>query len=238
MANSKKMLTPLQVCKKYILLDWLYYFSPFALCAVYAAIFFNFSTLQYLINSVYQNIVNVLVFAGLLVGLPNVFKLLYCQRKVLKDLPEDIILAAASSERFGPAGGGKTSSAVLQAIFEASAMEHDLTLLYYYIKSNYERWLAENPDKLKDFAQLERSVLFWRDHPEYIPFLGSNVVIHDTNGRKSYYVDGDVLEQKTWIPSAFLLIDEAGNEVPQELYKERPAGVTMFFRYIRHLQLK
>lgn len=234
MANSKKILTPLQVCKKYILLDWLYYFSPFALCAVYAAIFYDFTTLQFLINSVFQNVVNVFVFAGLLVGLPNVFKLLYCQRKVLKDLPEDIILAAASSERFGPAGGGKTSSAVLQAIFEASSMEHDLTLMYYYIKSNYERWLAENPDKLKDFAQLERSVLFWRDHPEYIPFLGSNVVIHDTNGRKSYYVDGDVLEQKTWIPSAFLLIDEAGNEVPQELYKERPAGVTMFFRYIRH----
>ena len=32
----------------------------------------------------------------------------------------------------------------------------------------------------------------------------------------------------------FILIDEAGNEAPQELYKERPAGITMFFRYIRH----
>ena len=59
-------------------------------------------------------------------------------------------------------------------------------------------------------------------------------MIHDANGRKSYYVDGDALEQKVWLPSAFILIDEAGNEVPQELYKERPAGITMFFRYIRH----
>lgn len=234
MANSKKILTPLQVCKRYILLDWLYYFSPFCICLIYGIIFFDFTSLQYLINSVYQSPVNILAFIGLLVGLPNVVKLIYCQRKVMRDLPEDIILPAASSERFGPAGGGKTSSAVLQAIFEASQMEHDLTLLYYYIKSNYDRWLAHNPDKLKDFAELEKSITFWAEHPEYIPFLGSNVVVKDTNGRKSFYVDGDALEQKVWLPSMFILIDEAGNEAPQELYKERPAGITMFFRYIRH----
>lgn len=232
--SNKKILSPLQVCKRYIKLDWLYYFSPFCLCLVYGLIFYDLKSLQFLINSVYQNVVNLLAFVGLIVGVPNVVKLIYCQRKVLRDLPQDIILAAASSERFGPAGGGKTSSAVVQAIFEAYTMEHDLTLLYYYIKSNYDRWYFHNPDKLKDFDQLERSVLFWRNHPEYIPFLGSNVVIHDANGRKSFYVDGDVLEQKVWIPSAFLLIDEAGNEAPQELYKERPAGITMFFRYIRH----
>ena len=232
--TSKKILSPLQVCKRYILLDWLYYFSPFCICLIYGLIFFDFTSLQFLINSVYKSPLNLLAFIGLLVGLPNVVQLIYCQRKVLRDMPEDIVLAAASSERYGPAGGGKTSSAVLQAIFEASKMENDLTLLYYYIKSNYDRWLAENPDKLKDFAQLEKSMEFWNSHPEYIPFLGSNVVIHDTNGRKSYYVDGDALEQKVWLPSAFLLIDEAGNEAPQELYKERPAGITMFFRYIRH----
>ena len=234
MENSKEILTPLQVCKRYIILDWLYYFSPFCICLIYGIIFFDFTSLQYLINSVYQSPVNILAFIGLLVGLPNVVKLIYCQRKVMRDLPEDIILPAASSERFGPAGGGKTSSAVLQAIFEATKMENDLTLLYHYIKSNYDRWLVENPDKLKDFHQLEQSIQFWEQHPEYIPFLGSNVVVSDINGRKSYYVDGDSLEQKNWLPAMFILIDEAGNEAPQELYKERPAGITMFFRYIRH----
>ena len=232
--TSKKILSPLRVCKRYILLDWLYYFSPFCICLIYCILFLDFTTLQFLINSVYQSPLNILAFIGLLVSIPNVAQLIYCQRKVLRDMPEDIVLAAASSERYGPAGGGKTSSAVLQAIFEASKMEHDLTLLYHYIRSNYNRWLAENPNKLKDFQQLEQSIKFWQEHPEYIPFLGSNVVVHDANGRRSYYVDGDALEQKVWIPSAFLLIDEAGNEAPQELYKERPAGITMFFRYIRH----
>lgn len=234
MVGSRKILSPLQVCKRYIILDWLYYFSPFCICLVYGLIFFDFSSLQWLVNSIYQSPLNILACIGVLIGFRNVAKLVYCQHKVMNDMPSDIILPAASSERYGPAGGGKTSSAVLQAIFEASKMENDLTLLYHYIKSNYGRWHKENKSKLKDFHQLKQSIRFWQTHPEYIPFLGSNVEIHDANGRKSFYVDGDALEQKTWLPAMFILIDEAGNEAPQELYKERPAGITMFFRYIRH----
>ena len=130
MAENKKILSPIQVCKKYIKLDWIYYSSPFFLCVIYGAFFFDFRSLQWLVNSIYQNLANILACIGIVIGLPNIAKLIYCQRKVLRDMPADIILPAASSERYGPAGGGKTSSAVLQAIFEASKMEHDLTLLY------------------------------------------------------------------------------------------------------------
>lgn len=232
--KNKQICSPIQVIKRFLLLDWLYFFTPFVLCVVYSVLLFDFSSLQHLVNSFYDNAANLFVAVCLCITLPNVATLLYCQRKVLKDMPNDIILSAASSERYGGAGSGKTSSAVLQAAFEAEHMQSELTEQYYFIKSNYQRWLAENPRKVKDFYELEKSVIFWEQHPEYIPFLGSNVVMYDRNGRKSYYVDGEALEQKRWLPAMFILIDEAGNEVPQELYKERPAGVTMFFRYIRH----
>lgn len=231
---SKYIKTPLEVIKRYLLFDWLYYFTPFVLCIFYGIFAFEFTSLQMLVNSFFSNVFNFGAAIGLFITVPNVATLVRCQKKVLRDMPDDIILKAASTERFGGAGCGKTSSAVLQAIFEAHEMENKLTLLYYYIKSNYERWIVENPRKVKDFHELEKSILFWRENPQYIPFLGSNVKLYDTNGRESYYVDGNALEQKVWIPTMYILIDEAGNEVPQELYKERPAGVTMFFRYIRH----
>ncbi len=232
--KKNKIRGPLDFIRDYIKLDWLYYFTPFVLCLLYSILALNFKSLQHVVNSIYANVFNFFGAIGLFISTPNVVQLIYCQRRVLRDMPEDIILPAASSERYGGAGAGKTSSAVLQAIFEAHAMESKLTTLYYYIKSNYDRWKQENPRLVKDFAQLERSIKFWRQHPEYIPFLGSNITIYDNNGRKSMTIDGDHLAQKEWLPSMFILVDEAGNELPQELFKERPADITMFFRYIRH----
>lgn len=234
MANSKKILHPLGVIKRHLLLDWVYFFTPLALCLLYGILAFDFSSLQMLVNSFFSNIFNLVAAIGLFIAIPNVATLVVCQKKVLKDMPSDIILKAASSERSGGAGCGKTSSAGLQAIFEATEMERVCTETYYYIKSNYARWVKENPRKVKDFAELEKSVMFWRENPQYIPFLGSNVTIYDVNGRKSYYVDGKALSQEVWIPAMFILIDEAGNELPQEMYKERPSAPTMFARYIRH----
>ncbi len=236
--KKQKIKSPIKVIKGYIKLDWIYYFTPFALCLIYTILALDFKSLQYLVISVYSSVVNIFMAIGLLISTPNVVLLVYCQRRVLKDMPQDIILPAASSERYGGAGAGKTSSAVLQAIFEASSMESSLTTSYYYIKSNYERWEQENPLLIKDFAQLEKSILFWRSHPEYIPFLGSNVTIYDKNGRKSLIVDSDHLSQQEWLPAMFILVDEAGTEVPQELFKDRPADITMFFRYIRHFGFK
>ncbi len=231
---SKKLLHPLDVIKRNLRLDWVYFFTPLVLCVLYGIIFFDFSTLQMLVNSFFSNVFNLVAAIGLCIAIPNVATLVMCQKKVLKDMPTDIILKAASSERSGGAGCGKTSSAVLQAIFEATEMERVCTETYYYIKSNYERWKEENPRKIKDFAELEKSVLYWRANPKYIPFLGSNVKIFDANGRESKHVDKVQLNQQDWLPTMFILVDEAGNELPQEMHKERPAAPTMFFRYIRH----
>ena len=95
MAENKKILSPIQVCKKYIKLDWIYYSSPFFLCVIYGAFFFDFRSLQWLVNSIYQNLANILACIGIVIGLPNIAKLIYCQRKVLRDMPADIILPAA-----------------------------------------------------------------------------------------------------------------------------------------------
>ena len=227
----------MRTIKKYLLLDYVYYATPFVFCVIYLLLQCDFTTLQYLINSVYSTFFNVVVTCFAIITIPNFCKLLYYHKQV-KELPERIMLPATTSERFGGAGEGKTSSAILQAVFEAERMQSEVELYYYYMRANFNRWQKVAPWKLKNFNQIEKSVKFWQNYPEYIPYLASNIEISLPDGRKSMYVTREHVEQGKWLPSCFIVLDEAGTTLPQDEWQQRPADVVLFFRFIRHFGFK
>lgn len=59
--KNKQICSPIQVIKRFLLLDWLYFFTPFVLCVVYSVLLFDFSSLQHLVNSFYDNAANLFV---------------------------------------------------------------------------------------------------------------------------------------------------------------------------------
>ena len=223
--------------RKYLALDYLYFGIPFLLCVIYLIFALDWHTLQKLVNSVYANFFNVLVFALAVIVVPNFSKLVYYHKRV-KDMPDDVYLSAATNERFGGAGGGKTSSTLLQAVIEAETLEKEQDELYNYMLANFDRWKKDSPWKLKNFERIKKSHDFWKAHPEYIPYLASDIQIKLPDGRKSLFFTRDHLEQKEWLPICFLVIDEGGTLLPQDEWKERPADVVLFFRLIRHFGIR
>ncbi len=227
----------MRTIKKYLALDYLYFATPFLIVVTYLLIALRFTTLQELVNSMYANLLNLLMVAVAIVAVPNFCKLVYYTKRTL-DLPSDVCLSAAATERFGGAGSGKTSSTLLQAVFEAENLACSTEEKYYYMAANYNRWSKTAPEKLKDFDRIEKSVKFWDEHPEYIPYLVSNVEIKLPDGRKSMLFTRDYLEQKEWLPICFLVIDEGGTMLPQELWLGNKADVVLFFRLIRHFGIR
>lgn len=227
----------LRTIKKYLALDYLYYALPCMACVLYLAFALSWQSLQYLVNSMYKSFFTLLVVALSVVAVPNFVKLIYYTKRTL-ELPGDICIPSTTSERFGGAGEGKTSSALLQAVFEAEKLYDETETEYYYLRANYDRFKKIAPWKLKNFAQIEKSVKFWQEHPEYIPYLGSNVEIRLPNGQKSIFVTRHHLEQQEWLPICFIVLDEAGTTLPQDEWQDRPADVVLFFRFIRHFGFK
>lgn len=228
----------IKTIKKYIALDYLYFAIPFLCCVVYIVFVTNWHTLQTAVNSVYANLFNLLVVACACVAVPNFARLVYYSKRVLCNLADDICLPSTASERFGGAGEGKTSSSVLQACFEAEKLQNEVETEYYYLKANYNKFKIKMPWKLKNFEQIEKSVYFWKNHPELIPFLSSNVEIRLPDGRKSNFVTREHLEQRKWLPMGFFLCDEAGAMIPQDEWVDRPADVVLMFRFMRHFGYK
>ena len=107
----------IKTIKKDLLIDYIYYATPFVICVVYLLAELDYSSLQFLVNSAYGNMLNIVFVAFGIVVIPNFCKLVYYHKKVL-ELPARISIASTTSERFGGAGEGKTSSAILQAVFE------------------------------------------------------------------------------------------------------------------------
>lgn len=223
----------LKTIKKYLLLDYIYFALPCLLCVAYLAIIADWHSLQFLINSIYKNFFNVLMAACAVIAVPNFCRLVYYHKQTL-DVEERCCLAATTTERFGGAGEGKTSSAILGAVFEAEKLQKEIELQYHYMRVNYDRWQKVCPWKLKNFAQIEKSVEFWKENPELIPYLASNVEIRLPDGRKSMYVTREHIEQQKWLPICFIVMDEAGTTIPQDEWQQRPADVVLFFRFIRH----
>jgi len=200
----------------------------------------DYRTLQMLVNSIYANFFNLLMIACAIESIPNFCKLVYYSKLTL-DLPDDIYLPAAANERFGGAGTGKSSSTLLQGYFEAQRLETETEEEYYYMLANRERWLSEGKAHLlADFDRVEKSVNFWKAHPEYIPYLVSDVEMTLPDGRRSMFFTREHLEQKEWLPICFLILDEAGAYIPQEFYKEKElhADIILLFRLIRHFKIK
>ncbi|MCM1289307.1 MAG: hypothetical protein NC132_01460 [Corallococcus sp.] len=219
--------------KRYLAVSYLYYSIPFLICVVYIACVLTYSTLQLLINSIYANFFNLLIVACAVIAIPNFARLIYYSKRTL-DLPEDISVSAATTEDFGGAGEGKTSSAVLKGVFEAEKLQHETEMTYNYMCSNYKRWKKKSSWKLKNFNRIEQSVKFWREHPELIPYLASTVEIKLPNGQKSLLVTREHVEQLKWLPICFFVADEAGLLAPQDEYKDRSEAVVLFFRFVRH----
>lgn len=231
----------MKTIKKYVSLNYLYYALPCILCVAYLFTFaLDYRTLQYLINSIYANFFNLLMVACALVAVPNFCRLVYYTKLTL-NLPDDVYLPAAASERFGGAGTGKSSSTLLQAYFEAQKLKAETEETYFYLLANRVRWLREGKAYLlADFDRIEQSVKFWNAHPEYIPYLVSDVEMTLPDGRRSMFFTREHLEQKQWLPICFLVLDEAGAYIPQELYKEKElhADIILLFRLIRHFGIK
>ncbi len=230
----------MKTIKKYLALDYLYYALPCLCCVAYLLLVMDYRTLQYLINSLYANIFNLLMIACAIVAVPNFCRLLYYSKLTL-NLPDDVHLPAAATERFGGAGTGKSSSTLLQSHFEAQKLQAETEEEYYYMLANRERWIREGKEYLlADFDRVEKSVKFWNAHPEYIPYLVSDVEMTLPDGRKSMFFTREHLEQKEWLPICFLVLDEAGAYIPQEMYKEKElhADIILLFRLIRHFRIK
>ena len=223
--------------RKYIALDYLYFGIPFLLCILYLGLVINWQSLQKLVNSVYANFFNLLMVALAVIAVPNFARLVYYSKRVA-DLPSDIRIPSTMSERFGGAGEGKTSSAILQACFEAEKLEDEIRSEYNFLQANYERFKKKAPWRLKNFERIKKSVEFWDAHSELIPFLGSNVEIRLPNGQKSLFVTRNHLEQKEWLPILFFIIDEAGTTLPQDEWQDRPAAVVLTARFGRHFGFK
>lgn len=171
------------------------------------------------------------------IAVPNFCRLVYYHKKTM-ELSDRVCLPAAATERYGGAGTGKTSSAILQAVFEAEKLQSETELQYHYMRANYDRWQKVSPWKLKGFKRIERSVKFWKEHPEYIPYLVSTVEIRLPNGQRSMFVSRAHLKQQEWLPICFALIDEAGAIIPQDEHRKRPADIVLFFRLIRHFGIR
>lgn len=231
----------MKTIKKYVSLNYLYYALPCILCVAYLFTFaLDYRTLQYLINSIYANFFNLLMVACALVAVPNFCRLVYYTKLTL-NLPDDVYLPAAASERFGGAGTGKSSSTLLQSFFEAQKLQAETEEEYYYMLANRERWIREGKEYLlADFDRVKKSVMFWNAYPEYIPYLVSDVEMTLPDGRKSMFFTREHLEQKEWLPICFLVLDEAGAYIPQEMYKEKElhADIILLFRLIRHFRIK
>lgn len=224
--------------RKYLALNYFYYAIPCLFCVTYLLLIADFRTLQYLVNSLYANFFNVLMLACAIVAVPNFCRLVYYTKRV-KDLPVDVQLQAAANERFGFAGGGKSSSTAVQAYFEAQDIQADTESNYNYMLANRERWIKNGQEyKLANFDRIEKSVKFWNDHPEYIPYLVSDLEITAPDGRKSMFFTRDHLEQKEWLPICFLLADEGGTLMPQDEYTDRPEKMVLFFRLIRQFGIR
>lgn len=225
--------------RKYIALDYLYYALPCLCCVAYLLIFVaDWRTLQYLINSLYGNFFNLIVFALAIYSVPNCCKLVYYGRRA-KNLPVDAHLAAAANERFGFAGGGKSSSTAIQGYFEAQDVQADTEAKYNFMLANRERWIKNGEEyKLANFDRIEKSVKFWDSHPEFIPYLVSDLEIIAPDGRRSMFFTRDHLEQKEWLPICFLIADEGGTLMPQDEYTDRPENMVLFFRLIRQFGIR
>lgn len=223
--------------RKYLALNYLYYGIPFLCCTIYLIFATDWHTLQKVVNSIYANFFNVLVVAFAVVAIPNFGKLIYYTKRT-KDMPDEVYLPASTNERFGGAGGGKTSSTLLQAVIEAEKLEEETEEQYNYMLANYNRWKKTASWKLKDFERIKKSHDFWQAHPEYIPYLASDIQIKLPDGRKSLFFTRDHLEQKEWLPICFLVIDEGGTLLPPDEWKDRPADVVLFFRLIRHFGIR
>lgn len=224
--------------KKYIALDYLYYALPCLCCVAYLFIVADFRTLQYLINSLYSNFFNLIVVAFAIYSVPNCLQLVYYSRRA-KNLPVDAHLAAAANERFGFAGGGKSSSTAIQGYFEAQDVQADTEAKYNFMLANRERWIKNGEEyKLANFDRIEKSVKFWDSHPEFIPYLVSDLEIIAPDGRRSMFFTRDHLEQKEWLPICFLIADEGGTLMPQDEYTDRPENMVLFFRLIRQFGIR
>lgn len=219
--------------KRYLAASYLYYAIPFLVCVIYILCVLKYNTLQLLINSVYANFFNLLMVACAVIAVPNFARLIYYTKRTL-DLPNDVSVAAATTEEFGGAGEGKTSSAVLKAMFRSEKLQRETETTYNYMCANYDRWKKKCPYKLKNFERIKRSVEYWRSHPELIPYLASTVEIRLPNGQKSLLITREHIEQLKWLPICFFIADEAGLLVPQDEYKDRSAAVVLFFRFVRH----
>ena len=224
--------------KKYLALNYVYYAIPCLCCVVYLLFVIDYRTLQYLVNSLYANFFNLLMIACAVVAVPNCCRLVYYTKRTL-DMPDDSHLAAAANERFGFAGGGKSSSTAIQAYFEAQDIQAETELKYNYMLANRERWIRDGEEyKLANFERIEKSVKFWKDHPEYIPYLVSDLEITSPDGRRSMFFTRAHLEQEEWLPICFLLADEGGTLMPQDEYTDRPEKMVLFFRLIRQFGIR
>ena len=229
----------MKTIKKHLALNYLYYALPCILSVAYLLLFAaDYTTLQYLINSLYANLFNLIMLSCAIVAVPNFCRLVYYTKLTL-NLPNDAYLPAAANERFGFAGGGKSSSTAIQAFFEAEKMQEETEGKYNYMLANRERWTRDGEEyKLANFDRIEKSVEFWNAHPEYIPYLVSDLEIIAPDGRKSMFFTREHLEQEEWLPICFLLADEGGTLMPQDEYSDRPQRMVTFFRLIRQFGIR
>ncbi len=234
---KKKHKPAMATVKKYLAVNYFYYLIPFLFCMLFICLQLNYVTLQRLVNSVYASPLTVIVCGLASIAVPSFAKLVYYHKQVL-ELPDKVMVSGTATERFAGAGEGKTSGAVLQGTFEAEKLQQEIELKYHLMRVNYDRWKKTAPHKLKDFEYIKRSVEFWNSHPEYIPYLGSNIEIRTPDGRKSYTVVREHFEQKIWLPICFIVYDEAGSSLAQDEWKDRPADIVLFFRFIRHFGFK
>lgn len=105
--------------------------------------------------------------------------------------------------------------------------------------NKYQFVSESQQSKLYEFLESQKTVSFYKKHPEYIPCLVSNVTILDNN-QKSMALDYEMFTQEKYMPfRCVTMITEGASIFPIDSYKERGkneelALIANFFERVGH----
>lgn len=145
---------------------------------------------------------------------------------------------AGCSTRQGELGSGKSLSSVQEIGVKSELVWAALQRDYRCMKAQAGKWYREgNADKLKLWAETRAAYKFYKNHPDKIPCLFSNIPITDASGRVSHQLTIGHLTQSVRLYRANVFIDEGEFFIDQDLYMEKTERVELlkrFMRFFRH----